>query len=83
MYNPGMVQISQELEAEIRERAASGDYPTLDAFLRAALNALEQQKSLEALLLEGLESGIETLTDQDFEDIRASGLEQIRRLRNQ
>ena len=70
MYNRSMVQLSPELEAEIRQRAASGDYPTLDAFLRAALNALAQQKSLEALLLQGLDSGIEPLTDQDFEDIQ-------------
>ena len=77
-----MVQISQELENEIRRRAARGDFATLDDLLRAALQALDREQALDALLLEGINSGFEPFTDQDLDDIRREGLEQIRRERD-
>ena len=82
MYNWPMVQLSKEFEAEIRRKATAGDFPTLEDFLRNAVEAFEREKNLEALLLEGLNSGFEPFTDKDFDDIRTAGLEQIRRERN-
>jgi Arc/MetJ-type ribon-helix-helix transcriptional regulator len=78
-----MVQLSTEFEAEIRRKAAAGAFPTLEDFLRNAVEAFERERSLEALLLEGLDSGEAPLTEQDFDDIRREGLEEIRRLRNE
>ncbi len=77
-----MVQLSQELESEIRRRAAKGDFASLDDLLRAALQALDREETLEALLVEGINSGFEPFTDQDLDEIRKAGLEQIRRERN-
>ncbi len=65
-----MVEITRELEDEIRRRAASGDDATLDAFLRAALAALEREQSLEVLLLEGLESKDDPAPADEMESIR-------------
>lgn len=82
MNNQFMVQLTSEFEAEIRRKAAAGDFPSLENFLRNAVDAFEREQNLETLLLEGLDSGVAPLTDQVFDDIRKSGLEQIRRERN-
>lgn len=62
-----MVEITRELKDEIRRRAASGDYTTMDAYLRDAMAALERAQSIEALLDEGLETSDDPAPDDEIE----------------
>jgi putative addiction module CopG family antidote len=72
------VNISSDLEEEIRRKRDAGSYATTDELLRDALAALEREQALELLLLEGLDSGDAPFTRQDIENIRAEGIERIR-----
>ena len=75
-----MIEITGELEADIRERLAHGGYSTPEELLGRALHALDAANSwLEKRLLEGLESGFEEVTDETWDEIEREALEQLRR----
>ena len=62
------------MRAYIEEQVASGDYSTVSEYFRELVRKDQKRKAqerLEALLLEGLDSGTATpITAQDWEDIR-------------
>jgi Arc/MetJ-type ribon-helix-helix transcriptional regulator len=76
-----MVNLSAELEAEIRRRAAESEYPSLDALIREALEALDRERGLESLLLEGLEGPETPVTPETIAEIREAGLARLREIR--
>ena len=52
-----MELLSIELQNEIRERVASGEFRNADELVRDALNLLDEQMALERELRKGLDSG--------------------------
>ncbi len=62
------------MRAYIEEQVASGNYSTVSEYFRELVRKDQKRKAqerLEALLLEGLDSGTATpITAQDWEDIR-------------
>lgn len=58
----------------IEEQVANGGYSTVSEYFRELVRQDQKRKAqerLEALLLEGLNSGMSTpMTEQDWEDIR-------------
>lgn len=76
------ISIPDTLKKEVEEVIASEGYGNTSEFFRDLVrNYLRerQERKLESLLLEGLESGDATpLTKADFEDIKKRGLERIK-----
>ncbi len=65
-----------------RDQALRKGFDTVDAYLDAVLSGIQaretSKKRLEALLIEGLESGpAEPWTSQDMEDIEREVLDQV------
>ena len=76
-----MVNLSPELEAEIRRRAVEADLPSPEALLREALDALDRERAFEELLLQGI-GGVETpVTPDSMAAIREAGFARLRELR--
>jgi antitoxin ParD1/3/4 len=77
------ISLPDTMKAEIEEVIAAEGYGNTSEFFRdLARNYLKerQERKLEALILEGLNSGDTTpLTKEDFERIKQRGIERIRR----
>ena len=70
-----MLNISANIEEDIRRRVADGQYSSADELLRLALRALddshvEAQAWLEGELLRGLEGDDVEMTPDEWADIR-------------
>jgi antitoxin ParD1/3/4 len=76
------ISIPDSLKIKVEEVIASEGYGNTSEFFRDLVRDYlqkRQQQKLEALLLEGLESGDATpLTKKDFEEIKKRGLERIK-----
>ena len=76
------ISLPDTMKAEIEEVIATEGYGNTSEFFRdLARNYLKerQERKLEALILEGLNSGDATpLTKEDFERIKQRGIERIR-----
>lgn len=72
-----MARISPKTEEEIRRRLEAGEFDSPDELLQEALKALDRERDLERLLIEGLDSGVEELTPEDFDDIRAESRKRL------
>jgi len=76
------ISLPDTMKAEIEEVIAAEGYGNTSEFFRdLARNYLKerQERKLEALILEGLNSGDATaLTKDDFERIKQRGIERIR-----
>ena len=51
------VQIAPDIEAQIRDKVETGDYPNAEAVLREAMQLLEERDRKRAWLLEALAEG--------------------------
>lgn len=76
------IHLSKERERFIRSLVQGGSYASEDEVIEEALRLLEQRnlmnfkenERIEALLIEGLESGPSTpMTSQDWDDIESEG----------
>lgn len=69
------------MRAYVEEQVANGGYSTLSEYFRELVRQDQKRKAqerLEALLVEGLESGTATpITDRDWEDIRQTVRERV------
>ena len=69
------------MRAYVEEQVANGGYSTLSEYFRELVRLDQKRKAqerLEALLLEGLDSGAATpMTAKDWEDIRQSVLKKV------
>lgn len=69
------------MRAYVEEQVANGGYSTLSEYFRELVRQDQKRKAqerLEALLVEGLESGTATpITDRDWEDIRQAVRERV------
>lgn len=76
------ISLPDTLKREVEEIIASEGYGNTSEFFRDLVRdylKTRQERRLEALLLEGLESGKATpLTKTDFEEIKRRGLERIK-----
>ena len=76
------ISIPDNLKAEIEEVIAAEGYGNTSEFFRDLVRDYlrqRQERKLEALLLEGLESGKATpLTKADFEAIKRRGIERLK-----
>jgi antitoxin ParD1/3/4 len=68
------ISLPDSLRTYIEEQTRNGGYSTVSEYVRALIREDQKrkdQKRLESLLLEGLESGeAQTMTREDWEDIR-------------
>jgi antitoxin ParD1/3/4 len=68
------ISLPESMKAYIEEQVTSGGYGTVSEYIRELIRQDRKRKAkehLEALLLEGLDSGSATaMTDRDWEDIR-------------
>jgi antitoxin ParD1/3/4 len=68
------ILLPEPLRAFIEEQIASGRYSTISEYLQALVQRelkLQAEQRLEALLIQGLESGPATeMTDADWEEMR-------------
>ena len=76
------ISIPDTMKADVEEIIAAEGYGNTSEFFRDLVRTYikqRQEKKLEALLLEGLQSGKATpLTKGDFEDIKRRGLERLK-----
>jgi antitoxin ParD1/3/4 len=76
------ISLPDTMKADVEEIIASEGYGNTSEFFRDLVRTYikqRQEKKLEALLLEGLQSGKATpLTKDDFEDIKRRGLERLK-----
>lgn len=68
------ISLPDVMRTYVEEQVASGGYSTVSEYFRELVRQDQKRKAeerLQALLLEGLNSGTATpLTDQDWDDIR-------------
>ncbi len=68
------IALPEAMKQFVREQVESGGYSTASEYVRELIRADQRSKArqrLDALLLEGLESGPATpITKQDWEDLR-------------
>ena len=76
------ISLPEPLKAFIDEQVSSGKYGSVSEYVRELVRQDEKrraQEKLEALLLEGLESGAPVeMSRQDWEDIRREALARIK-----
>lgn len=76
------ISLPETLRAFIEERVAQGGYGTVSEYFRELIRADQRRKAeekLEALLLDGLNSGpAKLMTKKDWEGIKQRGLERIK-----
>ena len=76
------ISIPDSLKAKVEEAIASDGYGNTSEFFRDLVRDYlqkRQEKKLETLLIEGLESGTSTpMTKSDFEAIKKRGLDRIK-----
>lgn len=77
------VHLTEELEAFVQKKVESGLYRSASEVVREALRLLarrDAEDKLEALLLEGLESGAaREMTPEDWQEVRASVRDRLTR----
>ncbi len=78
-----MVNLTPEIEAELRRRAAESGNTSVSDLLREALDALDRERAFEALILEGLEGEATPVTPEDTAEIRRAGLARLRELKGE
>jgi antitoxin ParD1/3/4 len=75
------ISLPDSMRTYIEEQVASGGYSTVSEYFRELVRQDQKRKAqerLEALLLEGLDSGNATpMTYGDWEDIRKAVLERV------
>lgn len=68
------ISLPESMRTYVEEQVASGGYSTASEYFRELVRIDQKRKDnerLEALLLEGLQSGAATpITDKDWQDIR-------------
>lgn len=78
------ISLPDSMRAYVEEQIASGGYSTVSEYFRQLVRQDQKRKAqerLEALLLEGLDSGTATpMTPKDWEDIRQAVRERIAKL---
>jgi antitoxin ParD1/3/4 len=70
------ISLSEELNAFVKDQAAKRGFSTVSEYVSAIIREQQQRQRerLDALLLEGLDSGPGTpLTQEDWEHIRREG----------
>ncbi|MBZ0253906.1 MAG: type II toxin-antitoxin system ParD family antitoxin [Candidatus Methylomirabilis sp.] len=76
------ISLPDEMRAFVDEQASGGSFSTPSEYVRHLIREDRKRiarEKLEALLLEGLDSGpMEEMTPQDWADIRAEVAERIR-----
>lgn len=79
------ISLPDSLRTEVEKEIEAGGYGNTSEFFRHAVRELlkkRQQEKLEALLLEGLDSGEPTsMTDEVLENIKARGLKRIKKMK--
>lgn len=73
-----MVNLTPEIEAELRRRAAEDDATSMSEIVRDALDALDRERAFEALVLEGMEGEAIPWNAQTMAQVREAGLARIR-----
>lgn len=75
------ISLPESMRAYVEEQVARGGYSTASEYFRELVRQDQKRKAqehLEALLLEGLDSGTATqMTTQDWEDIRQTVRERV------
>jgi antitoxin ParD1/3/4 len=68
------ISLPDSMKLFLEEQAAKGGYGTTDEYLRALIREAQRREAkakLEALLLQGLDSGEPTpMTDEDWDEMR-------------
>lgn len=81
------VSLPEPLKKYIERQTRQGGYSTPSEYMRDLIRADQRQKTrdrVEALLLEGLESGTATeMTEEDWADIRGEGLSRMKKRPNE
>lgn len=81
------ISLPESMRAYVEEQTVSGGYGTASEYICELIRSDQKRKAterLEALLLEGLESGAATpMTEQDWADIRASVREKVSKHKGQ
>lgn len=79
------ISLPDTMRTQVEKEIEVSGYGSSSEFFRDAVRELlkkRQEERLEALLLEGIESGKSTpFTKQDLEDIRARGLKRIAKIK--
>lgn len=75
------ISLSEQLKAFVDNQVESGRYSSVSEYVRELIRGDEKRKAqekLEALLLDGLQSGESTgMTRQDWRDIRQEAVRQL------
>ena len=81
------ISLPESMRTYVEEQVAKGGYGTVSEYIRELIRQDQKryaQEHLEALLLEGLNSGAATaITEQDWADIRASVRQKLAQRRGQ
>jgi len=72
------ISIPEKMRAYVEQQVTEGGYNTASEYIRELIRQDQKRKAtekLETLLLEGIQSGDATsMTEKDWEDIRAHGM---------
>lgn len=74
------ISLPDQLKDFVEEQVGSGRYSSASEYVRELIREDEKRKAhdrLEALLLEGLQSGVSEMTATDWSDIRREALKQF------
>lgn len=74
------ISLPDQLKDFVEEQVGSGRYSSASEYVRELIREDEKRKAhdrLEALLLEGLQSGVSEMTATDWSDIRREALIQF------
>lgn len=74
------ISLPDQLKDFVEEQVGSGRYSSASEYVRELIREDEKRKAhdrLEALLLEGLQSGVSEMTASDWSDIRREALIQF------
>jgi antitoxin ParD1/3/4 len=75
------ISLPEPLKEFVDDQIAEGRYSSVSEYIRELIRADEKRKAegrLEALLLEGLDSGESELTRQDFDSIRKKAMARLK-----
>jgi len=76
------ISLPEPMKQFIEEQVSSGGYSSVSEYIRALVREDQKQKAqerLEALLLEGLESGKPIdMADEEWDEIRREGLARLK-----
>ena len=69
------IQLPEELLNFVTRQASEGGFSSEGEFISSILADLEARKRMEAQLLDGLDSGSDELTDEEWQNIRREARE--------